>query len=206
MTSPIYSSPILYRTTMRCLYFPYYKERHASIAAEIEEGNSVVDCCAGDFAIYRLALRHGNVEYMGCDASDAFIAYARKKRIHARKIDMIHDAIPEADVVLMLGSLYQFIPHEKEIVVKLIGAAQKKVIVAEPVRNLAQSGNSVVRWIANRLTRVEHGEVPRRFDERSLIDRLKPLGFQTFKPIAGGRELLAILDKNPCMGMGDCAS
>ncbi len=191
--NPVYFHPRLYELALRLLYRSCYHERLDAVASEIPAGSSVTDLCAGDCALYRYALKGKEVEYLACDSNDRFLQWAEKKGIPNRRIDVLSDEIPPADCVVMMGSLYQFIPNEKEIIEKMIRTARKKVIITEPVRNLSQSRYAIVRRLARELTRIGSKTVEQRFDEQSLKETLFPFGFQSFQLIAGNRELLACL-------------
>jgi ubiquinone/menaquinone biosynthesis C-methylase UbiE len=101
---------------MRGLYYPYYQTRLADVAAQIEPGTRVVDLCAGDCAIYRYQLFKKNVDYLACDNSPAFLRLARERGIAHYRLDVAEETqYPSADIVLMMASLYQFIPqHEAD--------------------------------------------------------------------------------------------
>ena len=61
MTGLIYRHPRLYEAGLRLLYRGRYRERLEAVAAEIPEGGTVTDVCAGDCALYRYMLRERNV-------------------------------------------------------------------------------------------------------------------------------------------------
>ena len=192
MKSPIYLHPLFYELSIRLLYRRYYRERLEAVAKEIEEGASVTDVCAGDCALYRYLLRKKHVTYLACDINETFIRWAERRKISARRLDARKDAIPSADYIVMMGSLCQFIPNERELVERMLGAAKKKVIITEPVRNWAQSRFAILRGIARLLTAVGTESFEGRFDEHSLRASLLPLGFQDFTFLAGKREILAV--------------
>jgi hypothetical protein len=78
---------------------------------------------------------------------------------------------------------------------RMIRAARRKVIVVEPVRNWAQSANPMLRGLARALTATTAGVQESRFTVESFKHSLAALGFQTFRPIAGGREQMAVMVK-----------
>lgn len=194
MKSPIYAHPLLYELSLRLLYRSYYLERYRSVADEIKEGETVVDLCAGDCALYRYALKHRNITYLACDNNKDFVIWAKQKGIQSHLMDLVQDKIPKGDCLVLMGSLYQFMPHEREILEKIASSARKKVIVTEPIRNWAQSKNFFIKKAARWLTQVQHRDFTQRFTADMIEFILRSLGFHRIKPIAGGRELIAVLD------------
>lgn len=195
MSSPLYKYPFLYEFAIRFLYGSHFRERYAAVSAEIADGDSVLDVCAGDCALYRFELKKRAVSYLACDCSQPFLAYAGRLGISTKPADVLNEEIPSADVVVMMGSLYQFIPYEKIIIEKLLRAARKKVIITEPVRNWAQSNNFLLRAVACFFTRLNRGNVERRFTEELLKQTLSPYGFYGFRSIAGDREILVVFNR-----------
>ena len=61
-------------------------------------------------------------------------------------------ALPPADYVVMQASLYHFLPDPGPLVDRMLRAARCRVIIAEPVRNLATSGVPWVSRLARRQT------------------------------------------------------
>ncbi|MGC9328853.1 MAG: hypothetical protein ACP5I1_14555 [Candidatus Hinthialibacter sp.] len=191
MTSPIYYHPRIYEVVMRVLYRERYLERIQSVGGLIEEGVSVADVCAGDCSLYRYGLENKRVEYRAYDLNPRFVAWAKKRGIFIQQVDYRQEDIPPADVVVMMSSLYQFIPHERIILGKLTQSAKRRVILTEPVQNVAQSANPLIRRFAQWAARVEDHPCAQRFDEKTLRALLEDFHFQSIKPIAGGREILA---------------
>ncbi len=192
MNSPIYFHPWIYEAVMRFLYGGQYLERLQAVAALIPEGSRVADVCAGDCSLYRYALKDKNIDYVAFDINPRFAFWAGSHGISMTVIDLRVDNIPQADCVVMLGALYQFIPHERLMIEKLLQAARRIVILAEPIHNVAQSRIPLLRWMGRLATRVGDNPCSRRFDETSLRAFLGEYGFQSIRSLAGGRELLAV--------------
>jgi hypothetical protein len=182
---------------MRLLYHKNFYARYQAIAEEIPDSASVVDICAGDAYLYSNFLIKKNIRYTGLDNSPFFLSWAQKKGIDYHKINVINDQIPKGDVIVMMASLYQFIPNEKEILHKLIRSARQKVIISEPISNLSSSHHSIIARMANRLTtpfEVSDQYTGERFNEEGLISLLTSLpGFQHSSIIPGGREIVGII-------------
>ena len=195
--SPIYSNPTLYHLLMRMLYRKNFNARYQVIAEEIPERISVVDVCAGDAYLYFNFLIKKSIRYTALDNSPYFLSWAQKKGIDYRKVNVFFDEIPKGDVVVMMASLYQFIPKEKELLQKLIRSARQKVIISEPISNLSSSHIGIIARIANRLSipyEVSGQYTGERFDEERLISLLTSFpGFQHSTRIPGGREIVGVI-------------
>ena len=195
-TSPLYSSPTLYHFLMWLLYRKNFDVRYEVIVDEIPEGASVVDVCAGDAYLYLKFLKKKSVHYTAIDNSPYFLDWAQKKGIDYRKANVFDDEIPTGDIVVMMGSLFQFFPKEKEVLQKMISSAKIKVIISEPISNLSSSHVGVIARIANRLT--TPFEVPvhytgERFDEKRLMSLFTSFpGYQHSVKIPGDREMVGV--------------
>lgn len=196
MTSPIYFHPWIYECVMRILYWGNYQGRIREAADRIPRGISIADVCAGDCSLLRYGLLNHNADYRAYDINPRFVRWAEKRGIYMQKIDIRKDEIPPADCVVMLSALYQFIPHERTIVDRLIHASKQMVILTEPVRNIAQNSNPLIRWGGQNFTRVGDNPCLYRFTEEQLSALLTECGFQSITPIARGRELLAVYSRS----------
>jgi hypothetical protein len=110
-------------------------------------------------------------------------------------LDLERDEIPPSDCILLMGSLYQFIPREREILIRLRQAAKRQFIVTEPIRNFAQSRYAVLRWLGRLGTHLDQQACRYRFTQETLEPLLVSLGFQTITLIAGEREMLGLFNK-----------
>ena len=165
MTSPVYRDPRIYRGVLRLLYGGALADRERIVASWVPAGTSVLDVCCGDGSIARCL---SGRSYTGVDASETFVRALERAGLRAIRLDAARDPLPRADVVLLLGSLYQFLPEADRVVERLRDAARAHVVVAEPWRNLAQSRWRPVRAIAKRLTNPGVESSTSRFDEASL--------------------------------------
>ncbi len=192
MTSPIYFHPWIYERVMRRLYSGCYEERIHDATRHIPNGSSVADICAGDCSLYRYGLSDMNIDYTAYDINPRFMRWAEKRSIPMRHLDIRSECPPTVDCVVMMSALYQFIPHERDILNRMISAARKMVILTEPVRNVAQSSLAPIRWAGRILTRVQDNPCDQRFTVESFRNLLDEYGFQIIQPIANERELLAV--------------
>ncbi|MFH1742226.1 MAG: methionine biosynthesis protein MetW [bacterium] len=190
MRSPTYWHPLFYQTAMRLLYGRGFADRYRAVASAIPTGCSVVDICCGDAYLFRRFLSEEAVTYLGLDINPVFVRWLLRRGVPAREFDVRSDAIPEADVILMQASLYQFIPDERKILDKMVSSARRCVVLAEPIKNLSTSSSPVLSWLGRRLTDPGTGEVPSRFDTDRLGRLVEPYKTDMFELIAGGRESL----------------
>lgn len=196
MRSPVYWHPAFYRLAMKLLYGRYFQARYAAIAGLIPAGATVVEVCAGDVYLYDHYLRKKNVTYTGLDVNSAFVSGARRRKISFSSFDILRETIPAADYVIMQASLYRFIPTEQEILKKLLNAVNNFLIVAEPVRNLSDSPNPVLRWIARHSANPGKEYTSIRFNKISLRACFeKHPEFKEMKEMDGGREMIGIFKK-----------
>lgn len=196
-TSLIYRSSGLYEFAMFLLYGRHYASRYRAIAEMIPTGSSVLDLCCGPAILYHRYLSGKNVRYTGLDINANFVARLNRRGASGLVWDLrSEDALPAADYVIMQASLYHFLPDAKPVVDRMLQAAQKRVIVAEPIRNLATSDSRILSRLARLLTNPGAGEHRNRFTEASLAElfsRYASRAADSFT-IAGGREKVYVLD------------
>src|SRR5262245_22883460 len=167
--SPIYRLPVLYEAVMLMLYGRYYSSRYSQLADLIPTGSRVLDLCCGPAVLYDRYLRRKSVRYTGLDLSEQFI-----RRLQRRGGDgLVWDvrstaALPPADCVIMQASLYHFLPDPEPVVGRMLEAARQTVIIAEPVRNLANSRFGLMAACARRLTDSGDGSAHSRFTPETL--------------------------------------
>jgi hypothetical protein len=147
--------------------------------------------------LYRRYLRNKNIRYRGLDINPKFIRYLTKRGIAGEVWDLRNDrALPQADYVIMQASLYHFLPVASAIVDRMLTAATRQVIIAEPVRNLANAKAKMVRHLARLLTDPGLGPQGSRFSEGSL-DELAArytTRLQASFLTAGGREKICLFE------------
>jgi hypothetical protein len=199
--SLIYRSAWGYGLTMRVLYGRYYGARDAAVAAHVPDGASVLELCCGPARMYLRELRHRTRSYVGLDANAGFVERLRRRGVDARRADVATAELPRADVVVMQASLYHFLPPEQAaaMIERMRAAALQRVVISEPVRNLASSRVGVVARLAAGGAATAEGAHAQRFDEaslRALMERFGPAVVHD-APAPGGREHVYVLTGTP---------
>jgi SAM-dependent methyltransferase len=183
---------------MLLLYQRGYAERSKALAALIPEGASVVDVCCGPASLYFDHLRFKHVAYTGLDINAGFVKSVSSRGARAMVWDVSGDTpFPKAEYLIMQASLYHFLPNPRPVVDRMLEAARKNVLLAEPVRNLADSENPLMASLARKLTNPGTGDQARRFNARrfdQFLSHYREEGrvVEVF-PIAAGREWLCVL-------------
>ena len=201
-TSVIYRSSWLYEACVLALYRSGYRERYSALAELIPANTSVVDICCGPATLYFGYLRHKQVRYTGLDISPTFVQQLLRRGVNGLLWD-VHssEAFPVADYIVMQGSLYQFLPDPANIVGRMLAAATRQVIISEPVRNLADSKNPLLRRLSQKLTNAGTGDQMNRFNEGLFHRFLEPYRLTgqlvALYSIAAGREKVCVLDVRP---------
>ena len=182
---------------MLALYMHHYPARYRVIAGLIPDGSSVLDVCCGPAILYSRYLRPKAIEYTGLDMSSTFINRVIRKGGRGYVWDVRSDTpLPRAEYVIMQGSLYHFLPEPAPLINRMLAAATRQVIIAEPVRNLTSSTFPPLAAIARRLTKTDDG-VPHRFTEQTFdefFEAFSPRVTSTFS-LPGGREKVVALAK-----------
>ena len=196
-TSLIYRSAAGYELLMRVLYGRHYAARMRAVAEQVPAGASVLELCCGPGTLYSRHLKDRAGAYIGVDANERFVDGLRRRGVDARQIDLANpgEALPEADVALMQASLYHFLPDAAVIVERMLAAARERVIVSEPVRNLATSSLPGVALLGRRAADPGVGSHAERFTEATLDALMGRYRGQTRDAflIPGGREKVYVL-------------
>lgn len=196
-TSLIYKSTEIYELAMLLLYGRHYPARYRAIAELISPGSSVLDLCCGPALLYQRYLRKKSVQYTGLDLNANFIDRLNRQGGCGRVWDLRNDEpLPAADYVIMQASLYHFLPDPSAIVNRMLQAARKQVIIAEPIRNLTTSKSRLLSLLGRLSTNPGSGDQHLRFDEASLADFFSAYSSHIVESftIAGGREKVYLLD------------
>jgi SAM-dependent methyltransferase len=197
-TSLIYHNAFIYEALMRVLYGAAYNKRYRELAGVIPPGASVLDVCCGPATLFHRYLKWKGVHYTGLDINGRFI-----KRLSGNGATGIvwnveeSRPLPCAQYVIMQASLYHFLPNALPIIERMLVAAERQVLIAEPIRNVADSKIPLLALLARKFTNPGTGDQPNRFNEARLDALLSPYRQRgrviESRLIAGGREKLYIL-------------
>jgi len=191
----VYRSPMLYHFFIWGLFRGNFNNRFKTVSDLIPEGASVVDVCCGDPFLYRKFLKKKNVKYIGLDINPVFIAEANRQGVDVRFFDLeANERLPEADYVVMQGSLYQFIPFQDDVIRKMKAAARKNVIITEVMYSLSGNVNPALRWLGEKMTNPGTGPKPLRFDHAKLDAIMSKHDVITKDSTCGGLEMLYVLN------------
>jgi SAM-dependent methyltransferase len=196
--SLIYRSSRGYELLMRALYGRHYDDRMRVVAEQVPPGSSVLELCCGPGTLYLRHLRGRAGSYIGLDLNPGFVAELRGQGVDARQVDLTSadEPLPTADVALIQASLYHFLPDPDKIVDRMLATAQRRVIISEPIRNLAMSESPILRRLGRRATDPGTGGHEQRFDEARLDQLMAGYRDRIIDafPIPGGREKVYVLD------------
>jgi SAM-dependent methyltransferase len=195
-TSLIYRSSTVYQAVMFALYGRHYRSRYRAMSGLIPPNSAVLDLCCGPGYLYQNFLSPKSVKYHGIDINSRFINRLIRSGASGQVADLhTLDPLPAADYVIMQASLYHFLPDPGPIVDRMLKAAGKQVIIAEPIRNLSTSNLPLLARLARRHADPGSGNHQRRFTEESLdqfFSRYAPrISLQFLIP--GGREKIYVL-------------
>jgi len=196
-TSLVYRSARGYELLMRALYGRHYGARMSVVADQVPAGASVLELCCGPGTLYLHHLRARAGSYIGLDVNERFVAALRARGIDARQLDLASAAVPlpATDVAVMQASLYHFLPDAAALVDRMLAAARDRVIVSEPVRNLATSALPGIGLLGRRAADPGVGSHAERFTEATLDELMARYRERTLSafPIPGGREKVYVL-------------
>ena len=196
-TGIIYRSAHVYDVLMRSLYGRHYAARMSAVAGQVPAGASVVELCCGPGTLYRRYLQARTSSYIGLDVNGRFVARLRREGIDARQVDLAAAAepLPAADVAIIQASLYHFLPDAGQIVDLMVAAARERVILSEPIRNLATSDLPLVGRLGRQAADPGVGGHAQRFTEQTLDALMASRGERIITAflIPGGREKVYVL-------------
>jgi SAM-dependent methyltransferase len=172
-----------------------------AVAGEVPDGASVLELCCGPGTLYLRHLRGRIGHYVGIDVNAGFVERLRRQGVEARRLDLAadQDPLPHADVVILQASLYHFLPDAERLLDRMLAAAGERVIVSEPVRNLASSQVALIARLGRGAADPGVGGHAQRFTEETLdalMGRYRERILKAF-PIPGGRERVYVLSPSP---------
>jgi SAM-dependent methyltransferase len=196
-TSVIYRSATGYELLMRALYGRHYEDRMQAVADQVPDGATVVELCCGPGTLYTRHLRDRVSVYIGLDVNQTFVSRLRGQGVDARMMDLADPGLPlpGADVAIIQASLYHFLPDAGSLVDRMLAAAQERVVVAEPIRNLSSSRLPGIGLLGRRAADPGVGGHEQRFTEASLDQLMEGYADRVRSAflIPGGREKVYVL-------------
>lgn len=158
---------------MNIIYLGKYNQRFKLVTDLLnpKKDKTVLELCFGDILIAQWC-KFNRIKWTGLDINKKFIKNARSYGFNAIYRDILKfKNLPKSDVVIMMGSLYQF-NKKLDDLIKLIMRSTSKFIISEPISNLSTS-NSLLGYFAKRATKVGKGNEMFRYNYDNLKIELK---------------------------------
>ena len=199
--SLIYRHILLYRFMMNVLYGGKYKARFEAVISQLKvlpiKDAAILELCFGDTYIADWCIKAGYT-WKGIDINQHFVSEARKHGYDAYFEDLsLGEALPQANVCVMMGSLYHFHPNEYSLLKKMFAAATY-VIISEPVSNLS-SKKGVIGFLARRAANAGKGNEEFRYDTASFLKTIttysNELNYDILSSSHQGKDLIITLTK-----------
>jgi hypothetical protein len=107
------------------------------------------------------------------------------------------DEIPKTDYILMQGSLYHFIPEEKNLIQKLLEACNKEIIISESVDNLSNSESKIKSFLAEQFSKAKTGQSKLKFTTKTLSETFSEFKNQikVWEEEPDSKEIIIVLKK-----------
>ena len=198
--SIIYQNIHLYRLLMSLLYLGGYKKRFKPVIehlAKLEPKSKVLELCFADTHLAEYC-KQKNLTWQGFDINENFIDTARQKGFDAMYRDLAENTpLPEADVVIMLGSFYHFNKIGNEILTRMFEATDC-VILSEPVKNLSDAPG-LIGFFARRSANAGKGFETFRYNRETFLNFIEEnrdkLSFVLSDVKEQGKDLIVKLNK-----------
>ena len=190
--SIIYRNIHVYRLVMQILYGFGYRKRFKKVTKLFPlQTKTVSELCFGDIYIAEYC-RGNKIEWTGFDINSYFVKRAKKKGFNAIQQDIVKaNQISEADVCVMIGSLYHFNDIIESFLIKIINIAPV-IIISEPVKNITSNENWIGK-LAAFMTNAGKGAETFRFNKDIIIKTMnlysKKLNF-TYSIVSIDRDII----------------
>ena len=196
----VYRNIFIYRLIMNLLYMGRYKKRFRPVTEHLKNlqpGACVLELCFGDIYVADFCKRSG-YRWTGLDINADFVKSARRMGFDARQADLAQgEALPKADVSVMIGSLYHFHSEARAILARMFDAS-RTVILSEPVSNLS-TRDGLIGLLAKKGASVGKGDEIFRYDRGSFIAMLEQykelIGYRIADTRDQGKDLIVKLQK-----------
>ena len=202
MTGFVYKSPWVYEAFMRVLYRQEFSLRYEAVARAIDGCESVVDVCCGPGLLERWL--DPAIRYRGMDCNPRFVRRAARRGADVIQGDVREAEIPQADAVVMVSSLYQFLGEHEALIERMIDACRRRVVIAEPIQHTSHA-NWLLTKIAGLLLDPGVPYSHDRFDREAMTTCFRKIGFSRIEPV-GTRELMGVFEKDRPDGLRQALS
>lgn len=197
MQSPIYWHPRLYHAAMKWSYGHKFLRRYEALAGHVPGKSELLELCMGDAWLYRYYLAGKGIRYRCADINPVFVKAALEMGLNAQLLNMITDAIPAADYILLQGSLYHFIPQEQQMIARLLGACRKALIISESTENMSNAANPLKAKLGEYLSKAQAGQSKQKFTPDTLMSAFQPFEahIAVWEALPENRETIIVLKK-----------
>ena len=183
----VYGHPLTYRLIEKLIYGKSYRYHYEALAREIGS-SALLELCCGDCQI--LDFYRGR-SYRGVDINPTFVEHALRRGLDVVCSDIGAYDIPNTECILIHNSLYQFYPQHEALIARALASATEKLIISEPVVNLASSSNRLVAALAKRLTSMGGAVSTKRFNRGEVEDIFRR--FKARRVEFLGRNLMGVI-------------
>lgn len=173
MQSPLYWHPKFYAFVMKKLYGSYYENRYSALAKLIPDNCSLLELCMGDLYFYENYLKKKSIDYTCADINPVFVNAAKQKGVKVVLLDILKEEIPKSDFILIQGSLYHGIPHQKGLIKKLLASTGKQLIISENTSNISNSSSKFKSWFGAAFSKAKSGQSKIKFTKETLKESFR---------------------------------
>lgn len=173
---PLYWSPWFYHAMMRGIRAKGERDQMMRLVAHEIGRSSVLDLCCGPGDLYRW-IAHDR--YIGIDQNPVFVRSMRQSDIPVDLADILAGSWPEAQVVVMIDSLYHFAGDLDALFSRMQDGTRERAIISEPIHNLMTRAHGPLQHGLAWMTRVQGQIHTHRFTEEQLQAVFDRYGFKT---------------------------
>ena len=192
--SPIYWTAMGYDLAMRIIWRRWHRDILEEANQLIPAGASVTEVCCGSGMLYRNYLRERGIKYLGMDYNGHFVMALRQLGIPAKLHDLRTDEIDPADYVVICASFYHFIEAQEDVLRRMCAAANRAVIICEPVKNYSRTLSRSLGRVANYFTKPGSGSYQYRFTAVSFEEFARRFDASEFKLGPGDAVATAVFE------------
>lgn len=144
--------------------------RYQEVTKYINPGESVLELCAGDGVLSTYLNKN---KYTGFEFNQAFINYGIRKRRNLVLADILAHPFPESDLIIMISSLYHFIPNAQAVFDKMKNSCRKRIVICENVACLSTSANKWLNMLGKVISVAHNGTGTHRYSKEEICGFLK---------------------------------